>query len=46
MSLKVEIQWKKFGGADLKSATGFIWFSIAGQSKKKEKKKQRRKYNI
>ena len=26
--------------ADLKSATGFIWFSIAGQSKKKRKKKK------
>ena len=25
-------------GADLKSATGFIWFSIAGKSKKKKKK--------
>ena len=40
MSLKEETQLKKFGGADLKSETDFIWFSVVGQSKKKKKKKK------
>ena len=41
MSLKEETQLKKSGGADLKSETDFIWFSVVGQSKKKKKKKSK-----